>query len=230
MPLWRGKDLIERIQPPLINFGDLKNVLTHLQPPENPDSQGNTRQRTVICTEFGQGLHHIANQEGLGERAKLQKLAAEIAGLLSKACLGTSDTEAYYAAAYRCPLTADRAEIGGLYTSTAYPMAVVAKIRDLVSLGRGEHRLEEYCLTVRLLRMAAWLADGDPICTRKNRKIQWQIATHKCGKKACLSLNCIRWRWYEDNLNEAYLHEYERERADPDFKPKRWACWSPLHP
>lgn len=213
MPRLRGKELIDRIQPPLIQFDDLTNLLKNLGPPED-----RTRQRSVRCTEFGERLYHIANEAGLGERARLQKLAAEMASLLSKACLGSSDSSLYYAAQYSCPLTADKVRIGGLYSSsTAYPMAVVARISE----SRGRQHLQTYCLTVRLLRMAAWLVDGDPRVIKVDQKEKWQVATHQCGKKECLSLKCLRWGFHEDNLNEAYMHEYKRERSDPEFQPRR---------
>ncbi len=199
--VWVGQELIESIQAPVIEFKDLRVVRNLLS---ESDTQG--RQRVVCCTEVGRGLHQIANDESLEVAEQLQKMAGEWVRLLARACLDSSDPRRYYAAGHPLPPTAR--SIGGLFNSTEYPIAVVARVKEW----RGG-QWSSLALAVRLNRIAAWVAQGDPGNTRP-------LATHRCGNKTCLAPRCLRWGSYKENVWESMEGAYRRERDDPDYEPR----------
>lgn len=209
MQHWRGRELIESIQAPVIAFEDIADLQKLLIDGVNEEGQ----RQMVVCTEFGRVLHQIANDESLEVEEQVQKMAEEMVRLLAKACLGTDDVEKYYAARHPLPPTAS--SIGGLYNSTEYPIAVVARVKVWEE---EEGRWHSWAKAVRLNRIAAWVAGGDP--ARGDPDKARPLALHRCGSKSCLALPCLRWGDHIQNARDGYEEAYRREKADPDFKPK----------
>jgi hypothetical protein len=199
--MYPGHDLLQQGSP-FITFSDLTSLLEKLT-----EGDGYL---VHVWTPFGTKLKDIANNEGLTHGQQLKQFLREFLNLLCTLCLGEQNTATlarFWALNECCPLLPDKQKVQGVSApKKGYATAKVAIRKKVVAPGGAK---EHETVKVALHRIVAWIARGEPP-GGPGGKAQ---AIHRCAKKGCLSLQCIRWGTREHNAVDVYVQDCLRQNT-----------------
>lgn len=205
MPVWPGFNVLQAGSSQLVRLQDVLDLFENLKEREDVRFQMNEPwgdRLLAICREPNTSELSGAEREDLKEE-QLRNIARLLVQLIQElACpdqSGRSISSSNTAQIWQeneCPMQPKHSV--GINVSGEYVKAMFGERID-----KSGQRKKLYVL---LHRISCWAARGNPSDSTP-------LATHSCGKKRCLRLDCLQWGNHRSNQRDAYKSARGKRRT-----------------